>query len=281
MGAPGGGGEGRVRGVAYSGNIPTFSPFFIRAFFFRRLPSLGPTSDETIPFFNNKNGHNKNAKTRENSRMHNTIDYKNNLCYEYDQLVHYSPGNSVQLTPEQYHVYHQQRPAKDCTDLEQAKNGFCVQCCQAIGPNKNQQHCEDICKNANGEPSKATFAAVVPKQAQTGLNRFTICQKDTCVEAGRLGTFGRGSESSNDYRLPPTGQWLRPSLIDDGYYRLQEADVTAVIAKQGWSLTEPFMVKMMDGGTDWGKLPDPVFIEKRLGKDVLRIQLGQFNLKLN
>ena len=54
-----------------------------------------------------------------------------------------------------------------------------------------------------------------------------------------------------------------------------------MIAKQGWSLTEPFMVKMMDGGTDWGKLPDPVFIEKRLGKDVLRIQIGQFNLKLN
>ena len=64
-------------------------------------------------------------------------------------------------------------------------------------------------------------------------------------------------ESSNDY------EWLRPSLIDDKYYRLQEADVTAVIAKQGWSLREPFVVRMMED--TWGKLPDPVFIEKRLG----------------
>ena len=208
--------------------------------------------------------------------MHKTIDYKNNLCYEYDQLVHYSPGNSVQLTPEQYHVYHQQRPAKDCTDLEQAKNGFCAKCCQAIGPNKNEQHCEDICKNANGEPSKATFAAVIPKHAQTGFNRFTICQKGTCVESGRLGTFGSWSESSN--QILEAG--LSPP-IDDTHYRLQEVDVTALIAKQGWSLTEPFKVTMMDGGMDWGELPDPVFIEKRLGKDILRIQLGQFNLKLN
>ena len=207
--------------------------------------------------------------------MKDTFDYENNLCYRYDKLLFYG------IDAQQYVDYHQKHPAKDCRDLELVENGFCVDCCKVIDPDTRQKqptvnnpnpnddknitkYCEDICKNDNGEPSKASFAAVVPIEAPTGFNRFNICQNDTCVEAGTLGTFGKAPDSSNDY------EWLRPSLIDDKYYRLVETDITDVIAKQGWSLSEPFVVRMVETlDNTWGMLPDPVFIEKRLGKEFL------------
>ena len=186
--------------------------------------------------------------------MKDTFDYKKNLCYEYDNLKFDG------LTPREYVEFHQKNPGEKCRDLPE--NG-CGECCQPIDRERGTNHCENICRNGNGEFARASAGVVIPIRAPTGFNRLNICQNNTCVDGGRLATFGGAPESSNDY------EWLRPSLIDDKYYRLVEADVTDVVAKQGWKLSEPFVVTMMND--TWGKLPDPVFIEKRLGKDNIKI----------
>ena len=227
-------------------------------------PSIGPGFDNTIAFFNNNTGNNENAKTRQYSRIKDTFDYRKNLCYEYKDLLFYG------LTPQKYIDVHQKNLGKNCLDLKH-RPFLCVECCQIIdkdgqkknGPRTDQgkEHCDNVCTTGDGDFALLSAGVVLPKSAPTGSNRLNICQKDTCVEGGRLGIFGGAPGSSNDY------EWLRPSLIDDKYYRLQEVDVTGVVAKQGWNISEPFVVRMME--ETWGKLPDPVFIEKRLGKDFL------------
>ena len=177
------------------------------------------------------------------------------MCYKYDQLKFDG------LTPEQFVELHLRNPGKNCKITKESSNDFCGACCHEIDGEKGTKYCDSICRNSNGDFVRLSLGAVLPKQAPTGSNRFNICQKGTCVEAGKLSKFGGAPESSNDY------EWLRPSLIDDKYYRLVEADVTDVVAKQGWKLSEPFVVKMMND--TWGKLPDPVLIEKRLGKNFL------------
>ena len=220
-------------GLACSENILTFSILFLQIRASVRGsgdPSLGQSLDETIRFFDNITGFNDNAKTLRYSRMKDTFAYQNNLCYEYDEFKFDG------LTPEQYIEFHQNRPGENCNNVA---NDFCGECCKEIDREKGTNYCDSICRNSDGDFSRPSIGVVFPKRAATGSNRFDICQKDTCVEAGTLSTFGGASESSNDYG------WLRPSLIDDTHYRLAEVDVTDVLAKQGWSLSEPFVVRMI------------------------------------
>ena len=91
------------------------------------------------------------------------------------------------------------------------------------------------------------------------------------MEAGRLGTFGvrAASNSSNE-----------PPQINEKNYFLRDTDVTAVVDKQGWTLTKPFEARMTSSVV--GNLPDPVVIVKKLDdKGNAKMEEASLNPKEN
>ena len=68
-----------------------------------------------------------------------------------------------------------------------------------------------------------------------------------------MSTFGRARKPGDDYY---------GSLdINKQNYLIMEADVTAVVKKQGWTLEKPLEVKMIDSMVK--NLPEPVIIVKQ------------------
>ena len=137
----------------------------------------------TMPF--SSRHWNDNAKTLRYSRAEDTFDYKNNLCYEYDELLFDG------LTPEEYLRGHIKRPVGTTLNSALPEEGQCDEVCQEIDGKK---HCEEICKTENGNLARVSVGVVIKKKSPSGLNIFELCQDEKCVEAGSLGTFG---ESSN------------------------------------------------------------------------------------
>ena len=154
--------------------------------FWQELQRLRGQSDPTIEFegFNeplppfDSSRFNDNAKTLRNSRSEDTLDYKQNFCYEYDRLLFDG------LTPAQYLKNHQRKPVPRSSSVPE--EGRCGPVCQEIN---GKNHCEEICSN-NGGLARISVGVVLPKEAPTGINTFELCQDRKCVEAGRLGTFG-------------------------------------------------------------------------------------------
>ena len=190
---------------------------------------------------------NDNAKTFRNSRAQDTLDYQENLCYEYDQLTFDG------LTPAQFlEALRGRSSAPQASFRSSPEQGKCGPVCQEID---GKNHCEEVC--SIGEPGgplvRVSVGVVLPRVAPSGINIFELCQDGKCVEAGRLGTFGvrAASNSSNE-----------PPQINEKNYFLRDTDVTAVVDKQGWTLTKPFEARMTSSVV--GNLPDPVVIVKKL-----------------
>ena len=193
---------------------------------------------------------NDNAKTFRNSRAQDTLDYQENLCYEYDQLTFDG------LTPAQFlEALRGRSSAPQASFRSSPEQGKCGPVCQEID---GKNHCEKICSR-DGGLARLSVGVVLPKDAPTGINTFELCQDDKCVEAGRLGSFGTKSSSANDY------QQSEPPQIDKKKYFLRDTDVTAVVDKQGWTLKKPFVARMTSSVV--GSLPDPVVILHQLGEE--------------
>merc|ERR1711974_153215 len=139
------------------------------------------------------------------------------------------------------------------------ERGKCGPVCQEID---GKNHCEEVC--SSGEPGgplvRVSVGVVLPRVAPSGINTWELCQDGKCVEAGRLGTFGvrATSNSSNE-------QGSEPPQINEKNYYLRDTDVTAVVHKQGWTLTKPFEARMTSSVV--GNLPDPVVIVKKLDEE--------------
>ena len=225
--------------------------------FWQELQRLRGHADPTIEGFDQplrpfeSSQFNDNAKTLRNSRAEDTLDYQGNLCYEYDQLLFDG------MTPAQFLQSLRGRSSEDQAAFRSApEEGKCGSICQDIG---GKNHCEEIC--TSGEPGglplvTVSVGVVLPRVAPSGINTFDLCQEGKCVEAGRLAPFGlrATSNSSND-----------DPQIDDKRYFLRDTDVTAVVAKQGWTLTKPLEARMTSSVV--GNLPDPVVIVKKLGEE--------------
>ena len=229
--------------------------------FWQELQRLRGYSDPTIEGFDQplrpfeSSRFNDNAKTLQNSRAQDTFDYQGNLCYEYDQLLFDG------LTPEQFlQALRDRSSAGQSAFRSVPAEGKCGPVCQEID---GKDHCEEICSSGEPDGPLATVSVgvVLPRVAPSGINTFELCQDGKCVEAGRLGTFGvrATSNSSNDYQI------TAPTQIDEKNYFLRDTDVTAVVDKQGWTLTKPFEARMTSSVV--GNLPDPVVIVKKLGEE--------------
>ena len=83
-----------------------------------------------------------------------------------------------------------------------------------------------------------------------------LCQEGKCVKGGKVSTFGSGTK---DIEISPQ------EVVDDSRFYIREADVTDVMAKEGWSFKKLLEAKMTSSNLP-SNLPDPVVIIKKIGK---------------
>ena len=212
--------------------------------------------NQPIPPFDRKevkNGFkNDNQRTLRNHRGRDTLNYKENFCYEYDQLLF--EGN----TPAQYLKDKQDRFNND-KKFRSARSGVPRQgeCGKVCNTRRLKSHCEAVCAtDKDGKSLVKVFVGVVlPKVAPSGINAFDLCQDEKCVNAGMVGTLGKTTTHADN---PSEAQ------IDDKNFYITEVDVTEVMDKQGWTLKKPLVAKMTNSMV--GGLPEPVVIVKELGK---------------
>ena len=191
---------------------------------------------------------NNNNRTLQNNRGRNTLEYKKNFCYEYDQLTFdgMTPAEFIRHYPDPSWI--QWRHA-DYSGV----NGKCGKVCNKL---KGKTFCEDVCVDDEhpGSFVKVVVGVVMPRDAPSGVSTFDLCQGGKCVEAGNVGTFGSTTKPFYNYK----------SRIDDKNFHLMETDVTDIVDKQGWTLKKPFVAKMTR--TMVGNLPRPVVILMEMGK---------------
>ena len=199
---------------------------------------------------------NKNAKTLKHSRGLDVVDYKNNLCYEYDEL------RFDGKTPSEFFNSGQdfaELALRRASTLFRAggllgRSGKCEEVCTVT---KGQEDCEAVCDS--DKPGKyfvkVYVAVVMPRVAPSGVFAFKLCQNRKCVNSGTVSTFG---DSGGQNKLQ-AGQ-----VVDDKKFYIVDNDVTDVMVKEGWSFKKPLEAKMINKVMK--NLPEPVVIIKTFGK---------------
>ena len=222
--------------------------------------------DQPLPPFD-KADFNKNERTLKHNRGHDVVDYKSNLCYEYENLKFNDKTPSEYLRKEGLQEAAEESGAyannNDENGMESEGGGSGIEKGPRLG--KCKEVCtEDFCKficaaDKNGKKFVKVYVGVVmPNEPPSGSHTFRMCQEDKCEEnAGEVSTFGSNAEAEAE--ISP------PENVDDKEFYIIEADVTSFIAKQGWSFMKPLEAKMTSSvvGTN---LPDPVVITKKIGK---------------
>ena len=130
--------------------------------------------------------------------------------------------------------------------------GKCDKVCTKL---KGKRHCKELCADENGALVKVFVGVVLPQVAPSGVSTFDLCQGGECVKAGKVSTFGSTTKHADKPSEP---------RIDEKNYYIAETDVTAVMDEQGWTLKKRLVAKMTSSVV--GHLPQPVVIEKKLGK---------------
>ena len=218
--------------------------------------------DEVINGFKNDN-----HRTLRNNRGLDTLDYRGNFCYEYDQLL-FDGMTPAEFLEDQASIDSSSRQGsnlfrshkldgsgKQTVRLKGVpRRGKCEKVCTKL---KGKSHCKELCAEDKREGAlvKVFVGVVLPRVAPSGLNSFDLCQGGKCVKAGKVGTFGSTTKHADKPSEP---------RIDEKNYYIAETDVTAVMDEQGWTLKKRLVAKMTSSVV--GHLPQPVVIEKKLGK---------------
>ena len=211
--------------------------------------------DKPLPPFDRaeveKGFRNENRRTLRNHRGRDTLNYKGNYCYEYDQLLFEGQTPAQFLRNKQDQFNPEKRFRSDTTDVP--GEGKCGKVCST---RKLKSYCRAVCAtDKDGKSLVKVFVGVVlPKEAPTGINAFDLCQDEKCVKAGSVGTFGK---TTRHVENPSKAD------VDNKNYYVTEVDVTEVMEKQGWTLMKPLQAKMTSRMIS--KLPEPVVIVKELG----------------
>ena len=237
--------------------------------FWQEVARINGNSNPSIPGFNqplepySNKVYNDNDRTFQKSRPQDTLDYRNNFCYQYDQLLHNN------LTPQEFVYWNKNR--NFCNP--KPAQGKCgpSPCCLALPSGKT--HCEVICScrtnEGNANLCKVSAGVVLPKSGPVGNNNFQLCRLGNCVPGGTVGTFGAATGSGSGGPPGPPGgssnDYAETPQIDDRKYFLRDTDVTDVVSEQGWSLDDPILARMTESVVE--NLPDPVVIIKKLGED--------------
>ena len=199
--------------------------------------------------------YNDNAKTLKHNKGSDVVDYKRNLCYEYDDL------RFCGLTPSEYKEWLEKngdesgRRSSDYSFLHAGRvSGKCREVCSAIHGIKN---CEAICYSDTPGIHfvKVYVAVVMPRVAPSGVYAFNLCQEGKCVNSGTVSTFGGTIAHTT----------LKPDdVVDNEKFHIVEVDVTDVMVQEGWSFKKSLEAKMINKVMK--NLPEPVVIIKTFGK---------------
>ena len=196
-----------------------------------------------------------NHRTLKNNRGRDTLEYRKNFCYEYDQLVFEgkTPAEFIEqnLNPSRIRRRALLRSKNGRTNLP--PKGKCKKVCDK---SKGKTFCEEVCADSKhrGSLVKVFVGVVMPRVAPSGASAFDLCQGGKCVKGGEVSTFGSTTERVENHK----------SKIDDKNFHLIETDVTKIVDKQRWTLKKPLVAKMTS--TMVGNLPQPVVIRKTMGK---------------
>ena len=178
----------------------------------------------------NKQNLNDNSITLENSNGRNTLDFKENLCYSYDELLFNG------MTPKQF------------IDLESKKIRASL-----TARSSRSARCGEVCQGRGGS-ALVYVGVVLPRRSPSALHRFSLCHGGRCVPAGEVATFGMGMDE-----MPSKG------AVTTATHIIMEEEVTEVMKKQGWYMDKDLEAKMTTKLGD--SMPTPIIIKKYIGKE--------------
>ena len=92
----------------------------------------------------------------------------------------------------------------------------------------------------------------------SGLITFDLCLARTCVEAGKLASFGFRDANTT---APPN--------VNSSTYKLDEVDVTKVVIEQGWKADDDLQAVLTNTLVEG--LPQPVVIHKFSGPGKVKL----------
>ena len=172
------------------------------------VPPRFEGDDRPLPPFNNER-FNENARTFQNRRSQDTMDYQKTLCFEYDQLLFDN------LTPAQFLEAHQRQPLLTETASDIPEKGRCGPVCRDI---EGKEHCEEICSSVEpgGGFARVSVGVVLPREAPTGINTIELCQERS-LSLSLLLSFVR---MANVWKRPEWGLLVRrlislPTIISN------------------------------------------------------------------
>ena len=173
------------------------------------VPRVQGLANSFAPFDDSR--FNSNPITLRNNRGRDTFSYTENYCYKYQDLQF--DGQ----TPLQF--------------LRFSFTSF-----------------DD--ENGGARERMVIFVGVVTrKMMPSGFTTFDLCLAGTCVEAGRLASFG-----SRNTNTSPTQE------VDSDTHKLTEFDVTDLMDEQGWDVADDVQAVLTSSLVEG--LPQPVIISK-------------------
>eukprot|EP00092_Neocalanus_flemingeri_P017751 GFUD01019206.1.p1 GENE.GFUD01019206.1~~GFUD01019206.1.p1 ORF type:complete len:822 (+),score=86.31 GFUD01019206.1:100-2565(+) len=186
---------------------------------------------KSLPPFDNKK-FNKLQKTRIFNWGNETFDYKENYCYEYDDLTF--DGE----TPEEF--------------LSAMTSSFSP---ASVDPTQDAT----VQKQLPAAPPLPTVyvGIILPKTAPSGFHQFALCLAGSCVSAGRVATFGSPSQNTSS-----------PDIVAKKTHYLVEYEVTDLVNDLGWKGSESefkLTAKLVNNRL---KVPAPVVILRYRGGEV-------------
>ena len=232
--------------------------------------------DQPLPPFDRAD-FNKNDKTLKHNKGRDVVDYQSSLCYEYEEfLFDKKPPSELigdvedtnrMLASISSFTQESKYGSKDSGYSGYSGNsgysdnpkvpdlGKCGEVCGETKSKKN--HCVVVCADdGDGNFVKVFVGVILPGDPPSGAHNFDLCQEGKCVKGGKVSTFGSGTE---DIEISPQ------EVVDDSKFYIREADVTDVMAKEGWSFKKLLEAKMTSSNLP-SNLPDPVVIIKKIGK---------------
>ena len=112
------------------------------------------------------------------------------------------------------------------------------------------------------EEERIFIGVVTRKMMPSGFTSFDLCLAGTCVEAGRLASFG-----SRNTNTSPTQE------VDSDTHKLTEFDVTDLMDEQGWNVVDDVQAVLTSSLVEG--LPRPVVIRIFGGAKEVKLAKGQ------
>ena len=223
--------------------------------------------------------------------MQDTFNYRDNFCYEYDQLMFdgMTPEEFLASRPEAL-VLSTHGTVGNKVTIKRPAPGKCGEWCWKTKLSKrNQITCREICvSSGKGNPALIFFVGgVIPKKVRSGNTHFQLFQRvkrqsshppkkdhppmlnteaNPWIDGGSFVTFG-GLNPGQAHHHPEKGETssARPKANSANNY-ISEQEVTNVIVAKHLRPEDPIIARLSSSGAV-EDVPQPVVIVKELRKD--------------